>query len=74
VKRTGRDESMWVVIHIGMETIQGISLCNYTYLKLTKMHVFLTIFYVFSSKKLENKRAEQILPGGGVGRRKEVPK
>jgi hypothetical protein len=33
-----------------------------------KHHVFLVIFYVFSTTKSEKKRAEQVLPrGGGVG-------
>jgi hypothetical protein len=38
-----------------------------------KKAVFLTISYVFSSTKSENKRAEQVLPerggAGGVGKR-----
>jgi hypothetical protein len=37
VKRSGRDEPIWVVIHMFMETILGISLCSYLYLKLAKM-------------------------------------
>jgi hypothetical protein len=36
VKRTGRDETIGVVIHICMETTQGNSLCRYLYLKLAK--------------------------------------
>jgi hypothetical protein len=39
VKRTGRDEPVGVVIHICMETTQGISLCSYLYLKLGKKRV-----------------------------------
>jgi hypothetical protein len=46
-----------------METTQGISLCSYLYLKLQKPHVSLFMFYVFSSTKSENKRAEQVLGG-----------
>jgi hypothetical protein len=39
------------------------------YLKLTKMTCFsYCLLYVFSSTKLENKRAEQVLPGDGRGR------
>jgi hypothetical protein len=56
---------MWAVIHMCMETTQGISLYSYLHLKLQKYHVFLIIFYVFSSTKSENKRVEQVLPGGG---------
>jgi hypothetical protein len=40
VKRSGRDESLWVVIHICMETTQGISLYCYPYLKLAKTPCF----------------------------------
>jgi hypothetical protein len=36
VKRSGRDEPMWVGIHLCMETTLGISLCTYLYLKLAK--------------------------------------
>jgi hypothetical protein len=52
-----------------VESAQRISLCSCLYLKLAKRHVSLVIFYVFSSTKLENRRAEQVLPrtGGGGG-------
>jgi hypothetical protein len=68
VKRSGRDEPIWVVIYITMETTQGISLYSYPYLKLAKCHILLTTFYVFSSTKSENKRTEQILPRVSEGR------
>jgi hypothetical protein len=32
VKRSGRDEPIWVVVHMCMETTQGISLYSYLYL------------------------------------------
>jgi hypothetical protein len=57
---------MWVARHMCMETMLGLSLCSYLYLKLAKHYVFLIIFYVFSSTKSENKRVEQVLPGSGV--------
>jgi hypothetical protein len=50
-----------------METMRGISLYSYSYLKPAKRYVFLIIAYVFSSTKLE-KRAEPVLPGSEVGR------
>jgi hypothetical protein len=37
VKRSGRDEPMWVVIHMCMEAMLGISMYSYLYLKLAKM-------------------------------------
>jgi hypothetical protein len=58
VKRSGRDEPMWVAIYKCMEAMLGISLYSYPYLKLAKCCVFLIISYVFSSKTLKNKRAE----------------
>jgi hypothetical protein len=36
VKRSGRDEPIWVVIHICMETTQVISPYSYLHLKLAK--------------------------------------
>jgi hypothetical protein len=67
VKRSGRDEPIWVVIHISKETTQGISLYSNLYLKLAKCYVFLFILHIFTSTKSENKRAEQVLPRGGGG-------
>jgi hypothetical protein len=51
VKRIGRDEPVGVVIHICMETTQGISLCSYLYLKLAKMPCFSSyVLWVFFYK------------------------
>jgi hypothetical protein len=61
MKRTGRDEPAGVVTHMCLETIQGNSLCSYLYLKLAKASFFFFLFYVISSIKLENRRAEQVL-------------
>jgi hypothetical protein len=62
VKRSGRDEPVWVVIHMRMKAMLGISLYSYFYHKLEKHYVFLFILHIFSPTKLENKRAEQALP------------
>jgi hypothetical protein len=64
VKRSGRDEPIWVVIHMCMKTTQGSSLYSCPYLKLAKTPFFyyLLWFFFFSSTKSENKRAEQVLP------------
>jgi hypothetical protein len=67
VKRIRGDEPIGVVIHVCVETSQGNSLCSYLYLKLVKMSFFLFIFYLFSSTKSENRRAEQVLPRRRVG-------
>jgi hypothetical protein len=37
VKRSGRDEPIWVVIHMCIEAMLGISLYSYLHLKLAKM-------------------------------------
>jgi hypothetical protein len=66
VKRSDRDEPMWVVIHVCIEATLGISLYSYLYLKLAKM-LCLSYYYVFSSTKSE-KRVEQVLPGSGKER------
>jgi hypothetical protein len=50
-----------------MEAVVGISLYSSLYLKLAKRYVFLIISYVVSSMKSENKKAEQVLHGRGVG-------
>jgi hypothetical protein len=65
VKKSGRDEPIWVVIHMCMETKPGIFLYSYLYLKLAKapgISYYLLCF--FTSTKLENKRTEQVVPGG----------
>jgi hypothetical protein len=46
MKRSGRDEQMWVEIHKFMEAMLGIFLYNYLYLKLAKHHVFLLIIFL----------------------------
>jgi hypothetical protein len=73
VKRSGRDESFWVVIYKCMDTMLAISLYIYLYLKLPEMLCLSYFFYVFSSTKLE-KRAEQVLPGSERGRGERWPK
>jgi hypothetical protein len=68
VKRSDRDEPMWVGTHMYMEEMLRISLYSYLYLKLAKtlcLSYYLLCF--FSSTKWENKRAEQVLPGSRVG-------
>jgi hypothetical protein len=73
MKWSGRDEPIWVVMHLCMEAKLGISLYSYLYLKLAKLLCLSYYRYIFSSTKLE-KGAEQVLPGSegvvGRGRRK----
>jgi hypothetical protein len=56
VKRSGRDESVWVVKHMCMEAMLGISLYSYLYLKVAK--ILCLSYYLF------NKTGEQ---EGGTG-------
>jgi hypothetical protein len=73
VKRSGRDEPTWVIIHMCMEATLRISLYSYLYLKLTITRCLSYYLLCFLFNKSENKRVEQILPRsrnweGGVGR------
>jgi hypothetical protein len=66
MKKIREDEPIGVIIHIYMEISQGKSLCSsYLYLKQAKM--LFSSSFLFSSTKSENRRAEQVLPGVGVG-------
>jgi hypothetical protein len=62
VKRSGRDESMWVVIHVCMEATLGISLYSYLYLKLAKTLCLFHYLLCFSHQKIRYKRTEEVLP------------
>jgi hypothetical protein len=65
VKRTGRDEPIWVVTHMHGNNTRKLPM-YYLYLKLAKTPCS-SMFYVFSSTKLENRREEQFLPRAGGG-------
>jgi hypothetical protein len=67
LKRIGRDEPIWVVIYIQIETTQGISLYSYLYFKLAKHHAFLIIFYVFFFYKIREQEGRT----GSVGVREQ---
>jgi hypothetical protein len=56
--RTGGGESTGAVIYICIGTTQGNSLCSYLYLKQAKHCISCLVIYVFSSIKLEKRRAE----------------
>jgi hypothetical protein len=60
MKKNRGDEPIGVTIHRYMEISQGNSLCNYLYLKQTKMSFF---FCLFSFIKPHNKSGEQIISG-----------
>jgi hypothetical protein len=49
-KRSGRDESIWVEIHMCMEAMLGISLYNYVYLRLAKTLCFsyYLLYFIFN--------------------------
>jgi hypothetical protein len=47
MKRTRRDASIGIVIHIQVETMQGNSLCSYIYFKLAKSIMFLFLSFIF---------------------------
>jgi hypothetical protein len=57
VKRSGRDETIWVVIYLCMEAMLGISLHSYPYLKRAK--TLLSFFLLLISTLQQNWRKEQ---------------
>jgi hypothetical protein len=79
VKRSGRDESIWVVIHMCMEAMLGISLYSYPYLKLTKTLSFLLLL-MFSLQQNWRRGQNRFwlevrevgVEGGGGGQRGEM--
>jgi hypothetical protein len=70
VKRSGRDEPIWIAIQKCMET-PGISLYSYLYLKLAKTLRLSYYLLCFLFNKIREQEAEQVLPrsvcGVGVG-------
>jgi hypothetical protein len=62
VKRSGRDEPMWVAIHKCMEAMLGISLHSYLYLKLAKA---LCLSYYLFNKIGEQEGAQKWGERGG---------
>jgi hypothetical protein len=64
---SGRDEPIWVVIHICVVITLGISLYSYLYLRLAKPLYFSYYLLCFSSTTSEIRRVEQVLPGSGMG-------
>jgi hypothetical protein len=72
VKRSGRDEPMWVVIHLLMEAMLGISLYSDLYLKLAKTPCFsyYLLCFLFSNIGQEGRTGSAWKQeGGGEGNR-----
>jgi hypothetical protein len=67
VKSTGRDEPIGVVIHICMETTQGISLYSYLYLKLAKTPCFSYYLLWFFFYKIREQEGRTGSAWGRVG-------
>jgi hypothetical protein len=61
MKKIRGDKPIGVIIQTYLEISQENSLCSYLYLKL-KCHVS---HFIFSPTKLENRRADQVLPREG---------
>jgi hypothetical protein len=70
VKRSGKDESIQVVIHMCMEAMLGISLYSYLYLKLAKM-LYLSYYclcLLFNKIREEGRTVSAWKRGRGCGR------
>jgi hypothetical protein len=70
VKRSGRDESIQVVIHMCREAMLGISLYSYLYLKLAKMLClsFYLLCFLFNKIREQEGRISSAWKWGGQGR------
>jgi hypothetical protein len=60
VKRSDRDEPIWVVMHISMETTQGISLYSYFYLTLAKNATSSYYLSCFSFHKIQEQEGSTV--------------
>jgi hypothetical protein len=70
VKRSGRDELMWVSIHKCMEAMLGICLYSYLYLKLAKMLCLFLLSPMFSlQQNLRTRGWYRFCPEAGWGGR-----
>jgi hypothetical protein len=67
VKRSGRDEPVWVAVHECMEAMLGISLYSCLYLTLAKNDVFLVISCFLFNKIGEEEGGTGSVSQRGVG-------
>jgi hypothetical protein len=70
VKKSGRDEPMWIAIHMCMEVMLGISLHSYLYPKLAKILCFSYYLLCFFFNKIgekESRTGSVQKRGGGRG-------
>jgi hypothetical protein len=67
VKRSGRNEPMWVAIYKCMETMLGISLYSYLYLKLAKIKClsYYLLCFLFKIGEQEGRIGSAWKVGGG---------
>jgi hypothetical protein len=68
-KKSGRDEPMWVAIHMCIEAMLGISLYSYLYLKLAKMLSFLLSLMFSLQQNWRTGKSRFCLEVGEVGRK-----
>jgi hypothetical protein len=68
MKRSGRDEPMWVVTHKCMEAMLGISLYSYLYLKLPKTPCLSYYLLYFLFKKIREQEGGRFSPKVCEGR------
>jgi hypothetical protein len=68
VKRSGRDEPMWVAIHLCMETTKGMSLYSYLYFKLAKTLCLSYYLSCFLFNKIGEQEGRTGSARKGIGR------
>jgi hypothetical protein len=67
VKSSCRNESIWVLIHLCMEAMLGISLYSYPYVKLAKTLCLSYYCLCLLFNKIEEEGRDQVLPGSKRG-------
>jgi hypothetical protein len=68
MKKIRGDNPIGIIIHMYMERSQGNS-CVAPFISNKQKCHFILFLVLFSSMKLENRRAEQVLQGRGMGAR-----
>jgi hypothetical protein len=72
MKRSSRDESIWVAIHMCMEAMLGIPLYSYPYLKLAKTVYLSYCLCLLFNKIGEEGRTGSVWKRQGWGEREKV--
>jgi hypothetical protein len=73
MKKCGRDEPIWIVIHMRVEATLGISLYSCLYLKLAKNAMFFLLSLMFSLQQNQRTRGQNRICRKWGGGNRECP-